>query len=331
VVSKQCLNALKAQDPVSKERIFLSVDIIGSTSEKVGDSSGEWAGAFSNFLFNFRVSSVRLFNDFKERKVSPCESQSRACECDSCALDEKKAVPKLWKLIGDEVVLMAELSCVKHHAYLHVKALAEAIKSFHNSHSKLRVKGTAWVAGFPVRNIEIYIPKDEEWYISDFLGPSIDLGFRLSKKATESKLVISPSLAYLIAKEGNDMPLYYDGLEEVSGFKDKQPIFWYAIGEHKGCNRQTPDEIISIIKDQRFGNSSLPFIPPPPDDARYKELFEKTTNMHRHIEGTIQQMISTDTGGVSIQVSHIDSGLDKAKREGRIPTKPAKDFVKPLA
>ena len=85
------------------------------------------------------------------------------------------------------------------------RRLAEAIKKFNGGNSSLRVKGTAWVAGFPVRNIELYIPKNmhknkaEPECVRDFLGPSIDLGFRLSKKASEARLILSPSLAYLIA------------------------------------------------------------------------------------------------------------------------------------
>jgi len=162
----------------------------------------------------------------------------------------------VWKYIGDEVMLMTELTCDVYQSSIHVLALAETIKQINNEYKnkplnndennilQVKVLCTAWVAGFPVDNIEIAPPSGGRKE-KDYLGPLIDLGFRLSKFSTKDRLIISASLAYFIAKESRlkkpiiymdkqmyRLPLCFGGIVEVKGVRNnKHPLIWYPVNE----------------------------------------------------------------------------------------------------
>ncbi|MCL2194090.1 MAG: hypothetical protein FWB78_11950 [Treponema sp.] len=304
-----------------KSRIFLSADIIDSVTKK-GRSSDEWAQGFANFLSNFQTLYRGAFNDAIDGR-SPCGRR----DCESpCTLEERKAGNgtgvDVWKYMGDEIVLMAELSCLNHDASLYVLALAEAIRKFNKDESSLRVKGTAWVAGFPVRNIELHLPKNmhrnnnnpdslgseesknekktESEGVKDFLGPSIDLGFRLSEEASEDQLIVSPSLAYLIAsavieRGGPSLDLYFGGMKRIKGFKNKQPLFWYALGDKLGAP-VPPEELKNFYERRADGSSPFPFIPPP-NNAAYNVKFNKTVRAHKDVDYSVHRDFEPATGG----------------------------------
>jgi hypothetical protein len=198
-----------------KKRIFLSIDAIGSTKLKSslierGSTPDIWATYFLAFLPEvvvvYRKKLVEAINrQCRNNCTHPCVPKLGKEE-------ESRHTVNVWKYIGDEVVLVAELTCKEHHASLHVLALADTIKQFNSDfadkpipddpNNLLRFKGTAWIAGFPVTNIELVLPSPiKDQTVKDFLGPSIDLGFRLSKFASEDRLIISASLAHLIASE----------------------------------------------------------------------------------------------------------------------------------
>ena len=190
--------------PHSKQRIFLSIDVTDSTKIKSSSSqpeytSNEWAKTFLSFLH--RIDVV-----YKKKLVDIVNKYCPIIDCQKCTpkstVESPSQTVKTWKYIGDEVVLMADLVCDIFQASLYVLALAETIKDFNNDpDNTLRIKGTAWVAGFPVDNIEHNLSISENHKVEDFLGPLIDLGFRLSKFATEDRLIISASLALFITRE----------------------------------------------------------------------------------------------------------------------------------
>lgn len=142
--------------------------------------------------------------------------------------------PELWKTIGDEVLFTKRID----HPVQAGVCLGVWIQTLGELREKLRVhkldvKATAWLADFPVRNNEIILQKnavhtldvdEDQHYIfsnqaafdafynkhpddppaeilRDFIGPSIDTGFRLGGFASDRKLVMSVELAYVIAAE----------------------------------------------------------------------------------------------------------------------------------
>jgi hypothetical protein len=127
----------------------------------------------------------------------------------------------------------------------------------------LDVKATVWSAGFPRRNKAIISPSGlltqlrpgryaqvfreahERAYTQssdalpsnrvelDFIGPGIDIGFRLCGFSTTQKLVISMDVAYMLARCRGDQALthldiHYDGRVPLRGvFNGKPyPLFW---------------------------------------------------------------------------------------------------------
>jgi len=133
--------------------------------------------------------------------------------------------------------------------------------------ASLDVKCAAWVAGFPYRNREvvigrypnkggdrvenyykesgnllneIYTRKDNAGLSVDYIGPSIDTGFRLTGFSSSRKLVVSVDVAYLISMTSFDgeverIDLNYDGSHALKGVIGgaSYPIFWINMsGSH---------------------------------------------------------------------------------------------------
>jgi len=302
-----------------KKRIFLSIDTIGSTKLKSslaekGHTPDVWAASFMAFLPEvvvvYRKKLVEIINKHcRSTCKKPCvpELGKEGISCHTV---------NVWKYIGDEVVLVAELICKEHHASLHVLALAETIKQFNcnfadkpileDQNNILRFKGTAWVAGFPVTNIELDLPGPvKNQTIKDFLGPSIDLGFRLSKFASEDRLIISASLAHLIVSESpmkepiiyadgkeNSLRLCFGGSAEVKGIKNgEHPLIWYSVNEtteSKLC-RTTSVELLTYLNDGPLKDLAVaPFIL---DDRnvnrKYDEDYKKAVEAQKKIPGSI--------------------------------------------
>jgi len=140
--------------------------------------------------------------------------------------------PELWKTNGDELIYTVVLKEAEHVAYVlaaWMKALRDYRNDLINQNHDLDVKGTAWLAGFPIGNAEVvfatsvlpdvnhYEDEDpkvyhfsllEKWYldknnrsglIKDYAGPAIDTGFRLSQLATPRKFIISLEIARILS------------------------------------------------------------------------------------------------------------------------------------
>jgi hypothetical protein len=97
----------------------------------------------------------------------------------------------------------------------------------------LRLKGTAWLADFAGPNIELEIPElsgGESVRAIDFIGPDLDLGFRVTKFARPACLTLSLDVADLVLTAGNadQVALHLIGAEELKGvmFGRPYPILW---------------------------------------------------------------------------------------------------------
>lgn len=114
---------------------------------------------------------------------------------------------RFWKSAGDELLFTAKLDDEADIIQL-VNKLIDAIKR-HNQgfnlpdkEKDLAVKGALWVAGFPVVNA--IIPDDDGRKGPDYLGPSIDAGFRICRFSTATRVAVSVEAAYLLSSVMND-------------------------------------------------------------------------------------------------------------------------------
>lgn len=164
-------------------RLFLSADLAGSTAFKQNGEPDEWQQFFRNF---YRQLPAFVIRHAKE-------------------LGEPEDLLKVWKLIGDEIVFSAELKSWDH-ACRCVRAFRTALGQFridtrNGTNGKLDVKAAGWTAGFPVGNIQIE-PMDGLGV--DYIGPGMDIGFRLVKASSPRKMHVSVELAWLLTLNSPD-------------------------------------------------------------------------------------------------------------------------------
>ena len=193
-------------------RIFLSVDVQDSTAFKQQADEADpqpWRTYFAAFLRDF-----------------PGELEKR------CAEIGAPDVPP-WKLLGDEIVFSVPLRRLEDSAAL-LRAFRDTIAGYRSplpKARKLRLKGSAWTAGFPVANASIPTGPGPGQPL-DYIGPSMDTGFRLGKVATPRQLAISVELAWLLLQLPSNfrarLPLYFEGRCQLKGVMEREgyPEIW---------------------------------------------------------------------------------------------------------
>lgn len=200
-------------------RLFLSVDMVGSTQFKArftGRGSEGWLDTFRAFFTRFPLMLAgQLAFEFLEEDNTP-------------AVD-------VWKVMGDEVIFVAEPRTAEELTSI-LRAALRTIKLYEAQQFDmlpLRLKGTAWLADFAEANIELDIPELSSSDVAphvDFIGPDLDLGFRVSKFARPASLVLSLDLVELLLDAANvsAVSLYLVGQEELKGvmFGRPYPIIW---------------------------------------------------------------------------------------------------------
>jgi hypothetical protein len=228
-------------------RLFLSVDLVGSTPYK--QSRQIWRPEILSFYRNFDYTLQTKYRAFSEGRHDLGEA------------------PEFWKSNGDELLYTCELASLSHaHAVMHVWLGAlDDYRAMNDEISKhLDVKSTAWIALFPVPNAEVFFLRGasdygshgvddallvqsllrDEWYanrpntqiVRDFVGPSIDTGFRLTSWASPRRLIVSVDLAFLLtgayAKALAPLRLHLSGRDTLKGIIGTQPYptIWIPVG-----------------------------------------------------------------------------------------------------
>jgi hypothetical protein len=198
-------------------RLFLSVDIAGSTAFKSSRPSEvqPWLPTLYRFFSEF---PIRLANCYQSSDPSP----------------------RLWKTLGDEIVSVTEITDHRQVS-AHLTHFRDAISSYRevvkDADKKLDLKGAAWLAGFPVGNTMLTLRHGagNAQEMEDFVGPSIDCGFRLSKHASPRKLVLSVETALVLAGTGHkvqDKPaVHVERGEELKGILGGRayPKLWIEV------------------------------------------------------------------------------------------------------
>lgn len=269
-------------------RLFLSADLIGSTALKQNSQSGlnqdgeiwareHWLPQIVSFFSKWG----EIFSEnwkFCQKQLEE-ELSSQKLECLSANLESFSnfVCPSPWKAAGDEIIYQVELSSCAHIilAVLAWQRTARILARDISQNYRLH----AWIASFPIVNSEIllniktadngaakkaddpilrnflllenYYEQEDGFKASlslDFVGPSIDAGFRIGSLSSERKMIISVEMAYLLSGILSQKPykvfqkflkIYYDGRENLKGLLSGYgyPVFWLDSNPDDTLNR----------------------------------------------------------------------------------------------
>lgn len=207
-------------------RLFLSVDMSGSTEFKArftGQGAEGWLAIFKAFFTNFPLMVAgQIGFEFLD--------------------DERTPAIQVWKVMGDEVVFAAEPASPEELTSI-LLALLRTMRMYEAKHFQelpLRLKGTAWLADTDGANIEIEIPElsSGQGAHLDYIGPDIDLGFRISKFARPGCITVSLDVmeAIIGARNSAQAALFLMGQEPLKGvlFGRPYPIIWMLDADGEG-------------------------------------------------------------------------------------------------
>lgn len=185
--------------------MFLSADVVGSTAFKAStvgaDGQALWLEAFETLFRELPLIFIgKLAEQFLDEDDLPQSG--------------------VWKVMGDEVVF-AVLPETIGHAQRVAAAFSDAVAQYDQRIAErwpLRIRGCCWGAEIGERNRAIEIPEmfggSDRPYL-DFLGPDVDIGFRLSAHSRPGELILSPNLAEAFAGQHDQRGLRYHFVGEV--------------------------------------------------------------------------------------------------------------------
>ncbi|UXS31338.1 hypothetical protein FY152_04210 [Agrobacterium tumefaciens] len=246
--------------PDYRVRLFLSVDLVGSTAFK-GNSEPD-----ADVLYPEWVESFRQFYNAFPARVDAIYNESKLAAADG----EKflNGGPKVWKTIGDEILFCARVNSIRHLACCitsFLGALDAYGKLLENSGVPLDVKGSGWLATFPAHNISISVQSNTESagssvshdateefeqqvdaspLLFDFLGKDIDAGFRIAKNASTDRFTSSLELSFLLAQAS---------LQDMFSGR----FTYHGKETFKGVIRNQPYPVISIDTERDFAKRNL--------------------------------------------------------------------------
>lgn len=293
-----------------KELMFFSIDVVGSTAMKqttvpAGDAvvpdNTEWFKDIQSFY----IRSVSTF--FEAIKKVKKEDKSKYVK--------NMKDPRLWKTQGDEVLFWVEITDTRQ-VVIFIDQWKETIETLRKSLSDrdLDFKSTVWIAHFPWRNKMIFTsgsgtrdtdldgsedrnlqlaqtyfrqiyskPSTNTFQlIPDFVGPGVDIGFRLAAQATQRRLVISTDVVYMLAvgalamrRSIKNLPIHFEGMHILRGVLGglEYPLFWidmidqkdiysysHDLGRRSACTAETIVEFMGQFYHQRHNYLYEPFV-----------------------------------------------------------------------
>jgi len=179
----------------SRSELFLSCDLVGSTSFKQQEDG--WREAFLGFYREF----PQLVGDL-----------SSNAELDFV----------LWKAIGDQLIFTVTV-CREDQVYRAIRLWLNAMADFEKDSldKRMGLHGGAFIATFPVPDSEATVPRDPQTeksdlspvelnrvalqderdyskYMYDYFGPSIDTGFRVLDASTVRYFTVSVEVAWAL-------------------------------------------------------------------------------------------------------------------------------------
>lgn len=159
---------------------LFSFDVVGSAAFKNTSTADadtpHWLAAFQSFFETIPlIFTAEIAHTFFQEE------------------DEIPEVP-VWKAIGDELVF---ITYPKHNHAVHLLTKAFS-RSMHkaddhfNSSSGLRIHGSTWSFEEGSRNLAIRFREleSDSTHVMDFIGPDVDLGFRLVSHAKPGRVLV---------------------------------------------------------------------------------------------------------------------------------------------
>lgn len=227
-IKDSTVNEIKAKEGYY---VFFSFDLVNSTSYKLKNKK-DWPNLFNSF-YDYLKERMDLHFGLKAH---------------------------VWKYVGDEVLFFMKIEntdqfldlCNKTAIVQNEVTQHLHDKKFKNSKGLLYIKATIWSAEVEAivskdlesisQNVEknlLFTKVDSKGATFDFLGPGIDIGFRISRFSEKNKLVVGAELAYILYEnrgpyESTNSKRIEDKLKIVS-FESlkgiwnerKYPIIWY--------------------------------------------------------------------------------------------------------
>ncbi len=307
-------------------RLFLSVDIVGSTAFKQSNQA-----AFKSDEKSISRVAEPWFSPIAEfyREIERLFSQEWTIYAETVAKRFDWPIgepPELWKSAGDELLYIKLLRDHREAlACLHcwIRSVSIFRVALRVKYPSLDVKSTAWIAGFPITNTEVIFNSsldysdgplnDDDTIFSnlallhkyyengssvtmrrDFIGPSIDAGFRLCALATPRKFIIAVDLALMLvhAVRGSppelgldELEIHYEGRQHLKGVLGGlgYPVFWIDMAKSSPLERAE-----DTLLDQKSRNTD--------DIKRFCEQFfleHKGNIIIPYIEGSEDTYFST--------------------------------------
>jgi hypothetical protein len=201
----------------SNVAMFLSADLAGATafkSENIGpDGEPRWLDAFETL---FQELPLRLVGAVAMRFL------------------EAPSFPKVevWKVMGDEIIFLAgPLDAIEAKGL--ILGFCDALAAYSENLTAcygLRIRGCCWSARIGSGNRIVEIREMTDFgsgrpYV-DFLGPDVDLGFRLCSRAAPGEVVVAPSLAeaVLCVDQPPPLPLRWKETASLKGIHGGRPV-----------------------------------------------------------------------------------------------------------
>jgi len=186
--------------------MFLSADVVGSTAFKAAnvdaDGRAVWLEAFETLFRELPLIFVGKLAEY-------------------FALEDDVPHSGVWKVMGDEVVFAASPRTLTQ-AQLVAAAFSDAVQCYDAriaARWPLRIRGACWGAEIGRRNRMLEIPEmlgaSEDRPYLDYLGPDIDIGFRLSGHSRPGEVILSPNLAEAFAAHGEQHGIEFHYVGEV--------------------------------------------------------------------------------------------------------------------
>jgi hypothetical protein len=173
-------------------RMFWSTDIADATLYKARcmlKGNTTWSDAFQDFFWKYPI-----------KTVSEIEKLSFA--------EERLPDTAVWRFMGDEVIFISEPASPEEVTLLLV-AYFKAMTAYEDQFLvdlPLRLKATAWLARFPSPNIQIEVPALAQHAgatHTDYIGPDMDVGFRIAKFARPSTISVTLDLVETVLHSAN--------------------------------------------------------------------------------------------------------------------------------
>ena len=258
----------------------------------------------------------------------------------------------LWKALGDEIIYVCNVeSKIEIHRLVSAFSLAlRRLDKKLKETGNLRLKGTAWVANFPVRNRIVYFPfpKTDKTPFprEDYSGPDIDIGFRIGKEAWPGFLTLTMDLVTLLGNADTKLQINVShvGWKKLKGVWEEReyPIFWakahptYISKDNLDYTEYTQAELavnpylqkISVLTEAKEQLESInrirvelpkelgvipPYVPPEED---VPEIHVTLSKIHKDIKEARRKQIIEDDGSkntseLKTDREQIDSIIEK--------------------